>query len=88
MGSFEVTGGLTMAGYWRHGTRRGVFSIRPSNGRWAVFFEDENLGTYHSPESALDDLVGGHTFWPSDGFDPSEVGLPDELSEWEFVPPR
>ena len=39
-------------------------------------------------EMALDDLVGGHTFMPSSGIDTSEVGLPDELSEWTFVRSR
>jgi hypothetical protein len=72
-------------GYWTVDTRRGTFSIRPLHDGWCPFFEDERLGWYHSPASALDDLIGGHTDWPSAGFDPSEIGLPEELSEWNFV---
>jgi hypothetical protein len=34
--------------------------------------------------ASLDDLVGGSTVWPSVG-DPREFGLPDDLSEWDFV---
>lgn len=48
-------------------------------------YEDESLGSYHSPEATLDDLVGGHTFFPSNGVDPSECGLPDVLADWTFV---
>lgn len=63
-------------------TRAGTFRIAlEANGRWQVMFEDERLGSYHSAQAALDDLAGGHTFWPSCG-DPSQLGLPGELSEW------
>lgn len=64
-------------------TRYGTFAIVGQHGGWHAMYGDENLGTYESPEAALDDLVGGHTFFPSNGLDPSEAGLPDELSEWE-----
>jgi hypothetical protein len=74
-----------MFGYWEYRTRRGAFRIVPAQNGWGVTFEDEGLGVYHSPASALSDLVGGHTFWPSAG-DPSGMGLPDELAEWTFVP--
>lgn len=41
------------------------------------------MGTYASPQHALDDLAGGHTDWPSCG-DPSELGLPDDIGEWSW----
>jgi len=72
-------------GYWTAPTRLGTFYIKPIRDRFAVLYEDETLGSYHSPESALDDLVGGHTFIPSSGIDTSTAGLPSNLSEWEFV---
>lgn len=76
-------------GFWRLRTRRGTFEIRQHpNGRWHVLFESESLGAYATPAMALDDLAGGHTFWPSAGFDPSELGIPDDLGDWEFVPLR
>jgi hypothetical protein len=74
-------------GYWRFETRFGRFAIAHVQGRWHAVWENESLGSYHSPEAALDDLVGGHTFTPSSGIDTSECGLPEELSEWEFVRP-
>jgi hypothetical protein len=72
-------------GYWMVPTRHGTFYIKPTRDRFVVLYEDENLGSYHSPEAALDDLVGGHTFLPSNGLDTSTVGLPSELPEWDFV---
>lgn len=74
-----------MNGYWMFKTRWESFAIVPRAGRFEVVFDDEGLGSYHSAIAALDDLVGGHTYWPSNGLDPSTAGLPDELSEWAFV---
>ena len=74
-----------MREHWQCRTRHGTFSIRPFNDGWSPYFEDENLGWYHSPNSALDDLVGGHTISPSSGVDTADCGLPDELSEWTLV---
>lgn len=63
-------------------SRAGTFRIvQEPNGRWQAMFEDEGLGSYHSAQAALDDLAGGHTFWPSCG-DPSQLGLPEDLSAW------
>ena len=74
-----------MNGYWEFKCRKGTFRIVPRNGRFDACYEDESLGSYHSAEMALDDLVGGHTTWPSNGLDSSTCGLPDELSEWLFI---
>lgn len=72
-----------------HQTRWGRFAIALNrNGRWSAMFEDENLGSYHSPVAALDDLIGDHCFSNSAGLDTSEVGLPRELSGWEQVHAR
>lgn len=71
--------------FWTHTSRVGTFIIAPDEDRFVILYEDESLGSYHSPEAALDDLVGGHTFSPSNGVDTSEVGLPDELSAWTKV---
>ena len=63
-------------------TRVGTFRIAQStDGRWHPWFEDEDLGSYHSAQAACEDLAGGHTFWPSCG-DPSRLGLPSEIGEW------
>lgn len=63
----------------------GLFAIRlDRHGRWHVMFEDEDLGSYATAPQACDDLVGGHTWFPSCG-DPSRQQLPDEVGDWEVV---
>lgn len=64
-------------------TRWGKFAITlQPNGRWLVKLDDDNLGSYHSPQAALDDLLGDHCWANSKGLDTSEVGLPDNLLDW------
>ena len=80
-----------MSREWRFHTWAGTFRIverpgttgRPS--RYHAMLGSEDLGSYHSPESALGDLLGGHTDPPSSGVETDEWGLPDELSDWELV---
>lgn len=71
--------------YWRYPTSIGAARILFKKGRWHAVITDEFLGPYQTPEQALDDLVGGHTWSHSSGVDTSTLGLPDELSEWELV---
>ena len=70
---------------WEYETESGVFRIVPIQGRFHAMFEDESLGTYQTTLHALEDLVGGYTFWPSTGIDPAGVGLPKELEAWTFI---
>lgn len=68
--------------YWSR-TRAGTFLIRQQiDGLWHVVHQGEDLGSYATAQHALDDLAGGHTFWPSSGIDPSTLGLPEELGDW------
>ncbi|KZM48266.1 hypothetical protein [Labrenzia sp. OB1] len=78
--------GKNVKGFWRYQAGDCAFSIRPHNGFWVPFFEDEHLGTYQSPQIALQELVGGSTFTPSSGVWPAELELPDDLSDWVYVP--
>lgn len=72
-----------------HATRWGRFAIvLRQNGRWSAMFEDEDLGSYHSPIAAHDDLIGDHCFSNSAGLDTSAVGLPLDLSDWHRVVAR
>ncbi len=73
-----------MDGYWEFETRKGVFRIVPHGAAFRVMFEGEALGDYRSSVQALEDLVGGSTFWPSCG-NPTKLGISDELDEWTFV---
>lgn len=74
---------------YRYQTRAGAFLIGlTANRSWAIVFDDDCLGSgYRTAQHALDDLCGGHTFSCSAG-DTSELGLPDEISEWEIVRAR
>lgn len=56
-----------------------------STGRWNIVLAGEQLGSYHSPESALSDFEGGHTFSHSRCPDTAELGLPDSLLDWARV---
>ncbi len=70
--------------YYQYATRGGTVSLLPeAGGRYKVMFGDQNLGSYHSPEAAADDVSGGHTLSPSSGMDLGELGIPADLGEWE-----
>ncbi|WP_299724826.1 hypothetical protein [uncultured Tateyamaria sp.] len=69
--------------YYQFYTQQGTVSILPEPaGRWKVMYGEDNLGSYHSPEAAADDVSGGHTFEPSNGVDLGELGIPDDLGDW------
>jgi hypothetical protein len=54
------------------------------NGRWRVWRGQENLGSYHAPAAALDDLAYNH--WGC-SIDTSAIGLPKELGGWNRLLP-
>ena len=60
----------------------GTVQIKKVNAYWRVLVGEEDLGAYGSPEMALDDIIGGHTFSHSSGIDTSTLDLPTDLSEW------
>ena len=67
-------------------TPRGTFYIVPRGNRWHIVYEGEDLGSYISPGAAADDLAGGHTFSPSNGVDPSALGIPADVVDWSIAP--
>mgnify|MGYP006921599801 CR=1 FL=1 len=67
--------------YWD--TPLGAITIRPVKERWIVFYNEENLGSYHSPRAAVSDVAGGHTFMPSNGADFFALGVSPDLPEWK-----
>ena len=70
--------------YYQFYTSVGTVSLVPeAGGRYKVMFEDEHLGSYPSPESAADDVSGGHTNSPSEGIDLGELEIPADLGEWD-----
>ena len=63
-------------------TRIGPFYIAESGGRYHVIYENESLGSYHSPEAAASDVAGGHTFSIAGCVDTATLGIPENLTEW------
>ena len=70
---------------WVYRTSVGTFSIRPCNGGFNLWINDENLGHYTSAIAAADDVymcATGH--WPWD--QRMIVDQPTDLSEWSLLP--
>ena len=63
-------------------TRIGPFYIVDSAWHFHVFYQDDALGSYTSADSALADVVGGHTFSIAGGIDTATLGIPERLNEW------
>ena len=70
---------------WSYKTNKGTFYIVQRQKRFHVIYNDEYLDSYSTPEKAADDLSGGHIVAPSNGVDPGELGIPDDLGDWEFT---
>lgn len=68
---------------YRFITRCGAFMLIPDERGWMVWFGDDCIdGPYASPQTAAQEIAGGHCAWPSCG-DPSLLSIPEDLSEWE-----
>lgn len=67
--------------YWS--TRVGRFYIaQSSDGRFHPVYDDESLGSYATAQQAAEDLAGGHTFSIASGIDTADLGIPDEIPDW------
>ena len=73
---------------YRYNTSAGPFYIAEHNGRFHPVFDDQSLGSYATAQLAAEDLANGHTFSISGGLDPSDLGIPDQLEDWEKMPPE
>ena len=69
-------------------TAAGAFYIAEDKGRFHPIFREESLGSYATAQQAAEDLADGHTFSLPGGIDPSDLGIPAELEEWEKIPPE
>ena len=71
---------------WKYGTKAGTFYIKRIGNLFHAMFEEEDLGGYGEPEHAAEDLSRGRTFSSSCGIDPEKLEIPEDLSDWEFIP--
>lgn len=74
-----------MKNLYQYKTRVGTFYIAEHNGFFHPVYKEESLGSYSTAQQAVEDLAGGHAFSLSSGIDPSELGIPDDVSEWQSV---
>jgi hypothetical protein len=74
-----------MLGYWEYRTSSGAFRVVPSYGRYRATYEGKNLGSYPTPQMAVDELVSGSTLSPPIGLDTTKCGLPTDLRDWNFL---
>ncbi|MDZ4088761.1 MAG: hypothetical protein U1E69_18375 [Tabrizicola sp.] len=68
---------------YHHTTHLGTISLIPeSQGRYKVMISDENMGSYHSPQAAADDVANDHLGTTPWNVDLSTLGIPEDLGEW------
>lgn len=67
---------------WVYNTAEGLAEIvaSPRCG-YTLIFDGDALEWHASPHSAAEALANGTCSWPSFG-DPSELGVPEEISGW------
>ena len=65
-------------------TDKGVARIdkNPKNRLFHAIFNEESLGSYPSPEQAAEELSAGCTFIPVSGVEIANLGIPNELGNW------
>jgi len=71
--------------HWIYRTRAGLAQIVPAPHGFAIVFDGEKLEYHASPAAAAQALANGTVFWPS-ASNPSELGIPDDIDEWERIP--
>lgn len=68
---------------YRYCTRAGTFLLIPSQRGWMAWFGDDCFdGPFRTAKAAAEDIANGHSAWPSCG-DPSALGIPEDIGEWE-----
>ncbi len=69
---------------WYFKTRHGTVKIVPYQGRYHIIYNEDNLGSYISPQQAIDDAAGGYTSTPTNEVDLGDLGLPADIGEWQY----
>ena len=66
---------------WFYETKIGIFTIRERSGKYHVYFDGEDLGSYDTPWQASEDLAGGRMPTLSCGVDTATANLIAGLPE-------
>lgn len=66
-------------------TKQGAVKLifNPSNNRFHIVFNGEDLGNNHTAHAAASDAAGGHTFSHSSGISLGALGIPEDLLAWD-----
>jgi hypothetical protein len=76
--------GRTICGY-AFRSRIGLLRIMAEPNGWTLWLDDLRFdGPFATAQHALDDLAGGHCYWPTT-VDTSTLGLPEEVSGWSPI---
>ena len=67
---------------WFYETKIGIFTIRERSGKYHVYFDGEDLGSYDTPWQASEDLAGGRMPTLSCGVDTATLGIPPHTDQW------
>ena len=62
-----------------------VYIARSADGRFHPVYNDQDLGSYATPQQAAEDLAGGHTYSVRGRIDTAQLGITEDVSEWEHV---
>jgi hypothetical protein len=66
------------------GTEAGpIYIVLTEGGQFHPYYNGETLGAYSSPDQAVDEIIGGHTFASAAGLDPATLQIPNDLADWE-----
>ncbi len=63
-------------------TRVGRFYIGQDRNGFHPMHDDDSLGRYRTAQKAVEDLAHGHTFSIHTGDDTADLGIPDDIDEW------
>jgi hypothetical protein len=65
-------------------TKKGTVYIASFRKEFVVLMKNHNLGTYKTPQDAIDALTTNKADTSELGFDTSSLGLPAVLAEWRY----
>ena len=70
--------------YYQFHTSAGTVRLIPEpGGRYKVKLNEQNHGSYNSPEAAAEGASRKMTFWAGDGEKLTSLEIPAKLNEWD-----
>jgi hypothetical protein len=60
-----------------------IHIVLTGDGQFHTFYNGETLAAFSSPQQAVDDIAGGHTFSIASEMNPAIIRVPECLADWE-----